>query len=112
MQVSVNNIFTVFGYYFSSKKTILFNPAAVLMLGIKFKKIENKTKQLLADTNNMNWAIGVINRVHAYKNIGITFGIVLDTWNFHDFNENNELVGGKRSIILKFYEFTKRKSKK
>ena len=81
----------MFGYYFSSKKTILFNPAAVLMLGIKFKRIENETKQLLADTNNMHWAIGVINRVHAYKNIGITFGIVLDTWNFHDFNENNEL---------------------
>jgi hypothetical protein len=75
VQVSVNNIFTVFGYYFSSKKTILFNPAAVLMLGIKFKRIENETKQLLADTNNMHWAIGVINRVHAYKILELLLGL-------------------------------------
>ena len=84
--------------YFLNGESKIFNPGGVLLIGLVFKQLENKTQQLKDDIINYKFGLGLINSVRVYKKVGFSFGILLQTVNHDGFDENGEIYTHNMSL--------------
>ena len=77
--------------YFLNGESKIFNPGGVLLIGLVFKQLENKTQQLKDDIINYKFAFALINRARVYKKVGFSFGIFFQTMHHAGFDDNGEI---------------------
>ena len=99
VKFSQYGISTTLVYNLRDKQSVLFNPAVLLNLGIRYYHKKNMTSKLSDDITYFAGGGGLINRVHINKRFGLTFGLIITNWKFFEFNQNNELYPFKSGFI-------------
>ena len=64
-----------------------FNPEAVLIMKLDFIYLENVTQHISNDKSKLGLSLALVNRIHIYKKIGVTFGFILlkeTRWGFNE----------------------------
>ena len=97
---NTNTIFIDYGYWLRNKKTNLFNPAAVLIMKLDFIYLENIDRQISNDRSKLGLSLALVNGVKIYKNIGATFGVLIERDIRWGFNERNALYEMESDIEL------------
>jgi len=87
-------------YYLRNKKTTLFNPLVLSAMKLSFIYLENTTKQVSDDIKKLGWVLALSNQTHIYKNIGVTFGVLMQKSIRWGFSERNTLYEMESDIEL------------